>query len=72
MNMQNLLAQLQNATNPTQMLMGVLTGNQKQTMKQFQSKNRQQQCQAIADKANQLGLKKEDLQNIINMLNGKK
>ena len=52
--------------------MGMLTGNQKQTVNQFQMKNKEQQCQAIADKANQLGLKKEDLQNIINMLNGKK
>ena len=39
---------------------------------QFQNKTTQEQAEMIASKANEMGLKKEDLQNIINMINGKK
>ena len=66
MNMQNLLAQLQNASNPMQMLMGMMTGNQQQAMKQFQSKNKQQQAEEIAKMCNEKGITKEQLQSIIN------
>ena len=53
-------------------MMSMLNPNQKQQANQFQNKTTQEQCQAIADKANELGLKKEDLEKIINMINGKK
>ena len=66
MNMQNLLAQLQNASNPMQMLMGMLTGNQKQTVNQFQMKNKEQQAEEIAKMCNEKGITKEQLQSIIN------
>ena len=71
MNLQNLLAQLGNATNPMQMLMSLLNPNQKQLLNQFQNKNKEEQCQAIADYCNKNGIDKEKLQSIINMLNKK-
>lgn len=49
--------------------MGMLTGNQKQTVNQFQMKNKQQQAEELARIANERGLSKDDLQKIVNMLN---
>ena len=50
----------------------MLNPNQKQMASQFQSKTTQEQAEAIAQIANEKGLSKQDLQNIIQMLNGKK
>ena len=71
MNIQNLMSQLGNATNPMAMLMGMLNQNQKQVVNQFQNKNGNEQAQAIADYCNNNGITKEKLQEIINMLNKK-
>lgn len=71
MNIQNLIAQLGNASNPMTMLMGMLSPNQKQLVNQFQNKSGNDQAQAIADYCNQNGITKEKLQQIINMINQK-
>ena len=71
MNIQNLMSQLGNATNPMALLMSMLNPNQKQMLSQFQGKNNQEKCQAIADYCNQNGIDKNKLQEIINMLNKK-
>ena len=68
MNIQNLLSQLNNSTNPMQMLMGLLNPSQKQQVNQFQGKSGTDQAQAIADYCNKNGISKEQLQNIIGMI----
>jgi hypothetical protein len=50
----------------------MLNPNQKQVVNQFQNKTTQEQAEAIAKICNEKGISKEDFQNIINMLNGKK
>ena len=72
MNLQALMSQLQGSTNPLQMMMGMLTGNQKQMANQFQNKPIQEQAEAIARMCNDKGITKEQLTQIINMLNSKK
>ena len=67
MNFQNLISQLGNSSNPMSMLMGMLNPNQKQMTSLFQSKSTQEQAEEIANKCNQLGITKEQLQQIINM-----
>ena len=66
MNIQNLLSQLGSATNPLQMMMGMLTGNQKQSVSLFQNKSNQEQAEEIAKMCNEKGISKEQLQSIIN------
>ena len=68
MNIQNLLAQMKNATNPMAMLSGMLNPNQKQQVNQFQNKSNTDQAQQIADYCNKNGISKEQLQSIIGML----
>ena len=68
MNIQNLISQLGNSSNPMSMLMGMLNPNQKQQVNQFQNKSNIDQAQAIADYCNQNNISKEQLQNIIGML----
>ena len=53
------------------MMMSLLNPNQKQMVNQFQNKNNQEQAQAIADYCNKNNISKEQLQNIINMINKK-
>ena len=67
MNIQNLMNQLGNASNPMQMMMGLLNPNQKQLLNTFQAKNNEEQAQTIADYCNKNNISKEQLQNIINM-----
>ena len=69
MNLQNLLMQLGNASNPMQMMMGMLNPNQKQIVNVFQGKNSQQQAEEIAKKCNEMGITKEQLQEIIKVFN---
>lgn len=69
MNLQNLLMQLGNASNPMQMMMGMLNPNQKQMLNVFQGKNSQQQAEEIAKKCNEMGITKEQLQEIIKVFN---
>ena len=71
MNIQNLMNQLGNATNPFQMIMSMLNPNQKQVANQFQNKTTQEQAEAIASKCNELGISKEQFTQIVNMLNKK-
>ena len=66
MNLQNLLNQMKMSTNPLSMLMGMLNQNQKQQANQIQGLSKEQQAQKIADKCNELGITKEQLQGIIN------
>ena len=69
MNMQNLLAQMMNASNPMSMLTGMLNPNQKQQANQFQNKTTQEQAEEIARICNEKGISKEQLQSIIGMFN---
>ena len=71
MNIQNLMNQLGNATNPMQMMMSMLNPNQKQIANMFQSKSQQEQAEQIAKMCNEKGITKEELQNIMNMFNKK-
>ena len=66
MNIQNLLSQLGNATNPMAMLMGMLNPSQKQQASQFQSKTIQEQAETIAKLCNEKGISREQLQQIAN------
>ena len=65
MNIENILNQLKMSTNPMSMLMGMLNPQQKQIANQFQNKTQQEQAEAIANKCNELGITKEQLQGII-------
>lgn len=65
MNIQNLMGQLMGASNPMSMMMSMLNPNQKQQANQLQNKSRQEQAEAIAQKCNELGISKEQLQGII-------
>ena len=55
-----------------QMLMNTLNPNQQQQVSNFKNISKEQQAETIAKLANEKGLNKDDLQQIINMLNGKK
>ena len=72
MNIQNLLNQLGTSKNPMTFLTSMLNPNQKQVANLFQGKNKEEQAELIAQKANELGLTKEQFQELWNMLNGKK
>ena len=48
------------------MMMGMLTGNQKQAVDNFKGKSNQEQAEAIAKMCNEKGITKEQLQTIIN------
>ena len=65
MNIQNLMSQLGNATNPMAMLMGMLNPNQKQIANNFQNKSQQEQAEEVARICNEKGITKEQLQSII-------
>lgn len=71
MNMNNLISQLGASSNPMQMMMSMLNPNQKQAVNLFQNKNNQEQAEAIAKMCNEKGITKEQLQNIMGMLNKK-
>ena len=71
MNIQNLLAQLGNSTNPMSMMMNMLNPQQKQMANLFQNKSKEEQAEEIAKKCNELGITKEQLQGIISSF-GKK
>lgn len=49
----------------------MLNPNQKQLANQFQNKTKEQQAQEIADFCNQNGISKEQLQNLMSILNKK-
>ena len=67
MNIQNLLAQLGNSSNPMSMLMGILNPNQKQQVNNFSNTSKEQQAEQIAKMCNEKGISKEQLQSIIGM-----
>ena len=68
MNLQNLMNQLGNATNPMALMMSMLNPNQKQIANQFQNKTTQEQAEQVAKLCNEKGITKEQLQNIINSI----
>lgn len=69
MNLQNMMNQLQRATNPTAMLSNMLNPGQKQLVNSFQGKTTQEQAEQIAQKCNELGISKDDFTKIVSMLN---
>lgn len=50
------------------MMMGMLTGNQKQAVNMFQNKTSQEQAEQIAKMCNEKGITKEQLQNILSVM----
>ena len=68
MNLQNLMAQLMNAQNPAQMIMGLMQPNSKDLLNSFTSLSNEAQAQKIADICNQKGITKEQLTAIYNQL----
>ena len=50
------------------MMMGMLNPNQKQMVNMFQGKTSQEQAEAIASKCNELGVSKDQLTQIVQML----
>ena len=72
MNAQNLLSQMMMSKNPMQMIMGLLSPQQKQTVSQFQSQPSEKQAEAIAKMCNEKGITKEQLASIISQLRGGK
>ena len=71
MNIQNLMSQLGNSTNPLALMMSLLNPNQKQIVNQFQNKSDSEKAQQIADFCNQNGIDKAKLQEIMSMLKKK-
>ena len=53
------------------MMMGMLNPNQKQMVDMFKGKTSQEQAEAIAQKCNELGLSKEQFNQIVQMLRNK-
>lgn len=68
LNMANLLGQLTNASNPTQMIMSTLDPQRKQMTAQFQNQSQEQQAQILATKCNELGINKQMLVQIMRVL----
>lgn len=68
MNIQNLLSQMMSSTNPSQMLMNMITPNQRQAVSQFTNKTSEKQAEEIARMCNEKGITKDQLANIINAL----
>lgn len=65
MNIQNLMSQLGNSTNPLALMMSMLNPNQKQQANQFQNKSKEEQAEEIARICNEKGITKEQLQTIM-------
>ena len=72
LNIQNLLGQLASSNNPMQMLMGLLSPNQKSLVNNFKSQPSEKQAAEIARICNEKGISKSDLASIINSLKGGK
>ena len=51
-----------------QMMTSMLNPSQKQSVNLFQNKNNEEQAEMIANKCNELGIGKEQLQSIIGLL----
>ena len=62
MNLQNLISQLNNATNPMSMLMGMLNPSQRQMANDLSNKSQQEQAEAVAKICNEKGITKEQLE----------
>ena len=60
--------QFKQAPNKKQMLNSMVNPQQQEQVNQFQNLNKEQQAQRIADKCNELGISKEQLQGIISSL----
>lgn len=67
MNLQNLVSQLGNATNPMSLMMSMLNPNQQQLAQQFQNKSNQEQAEEVAKLCNEKGITKEQLQSFLNI-----
>lgn len=65
MDMKSLISQLGNATNPMAMMMGMLNPSQRQIASQFSNKTSQEQAEMIANKCNELGITKEQLEEMM-------
>ena len=71
MNIQNLLSQMSNSTNPLALMMSMLTPNQKNQLENLKKKPTNEQAEEVARICNAHGISKEQLQNIINMLSNR-
>ena len=71
MNMQNLVSQLTNSTNPLALMMSILNPSQKNQANQFKNKPMYEQAEEIAKMCNEKGITKEELQKIINTFSKK-
>lgn len=67
MNMESLIAQMKNASNPMAMITNILNPSQNQQVKQFQSKSEYEKAEEIAKICNEKGISKEQFQKIINL-----
>ena len=72
MNLQNILSQIMNASNPMKMLTGMLTPQQNQMLSLFQNQPSDKQAQMLADICNQKNISKNDLMQIANMISSLK
>lgn len=68
MNIGNILNQLKGATNKKQMIMSMITPEQKQMAEAFVKNPTIQQCEEIARRLNAKGITKDDLQQIASIL----
>ena len=67
MNLDNLMKQVQQASNPMMLMMNMLNPQQKQLVEQFKNKPNKEQAEAIAQYCNDHDISKEQLQTIIGM-----
>ena len=70
--MQNLMNQLNNATNPMALMLSMLNPSQKNLANQFKNKTTYEQAEEIAKVCNEKGITKEQLQSIIDTFNKSK
>ena len=68
LNMQSLLGQMSNSSNPMQLAMSLLNPQQKQMVNQLQNQPNEKQAEKIAQYCNEHGISKEQLANIIGMI----
>ena len=70
-NIQNLLSQLMMSNQPQQMLSNLLNPQQQQIFNNLSSKSGNEQAAAIAKMCNEKGITKEQLTQIVSMINKK-
>lgn len=69
MNLQNILGQMMNASNPMQMLMGMLTPQQNQAVRMFQSQPKDKQAEILAQMCKEKNISKNDFVKMNELIN---